>query len=315
MRLETRSVIVSFPEFGPNVVNPRPWTPLITILMTQNTIHQIDPLSPPWYESHLSRQDLWRRFKQHAELMFTGLLKNRGGEEKCSFLQLWIGEKRSDFSNRWTLTGDEDKLLKIVESVVKMCARRSGEYKEEIRGPKKEEKPKRQLLDAVFNLQPRIVLRRADVSENLHPEQQQSVSCHIKEEGEVVQHIKEEGEVVQHIKEEEEEFLHLKEEEQEEIIQVPSTGVHLKSEGEGHSEARQGAALPSKNSLSDGECHKRGLQKDGQDNDEEQSEGGLTCHNSNKTWKCSHCRKAFATMSNFKRHVKIHTGWSFSSND
>ncbi|XP_061663694.1 uncharacterized protein LOC133493818 isoform X7 [Syngnathoides biaculeatus] len=48
-----------------------------------------------------------------------------------------------------------------VESVVKMCARSPGVYEEEVCGPKKEEEPQRQLLDAVFNLQPLIVLRRA----------------------------------------------------------------------------------------------------------------------------------------------------------
>ncbi|XP_061619609.1 uncharacterized protein LOC133472567 isoform X14 [Phyllopteryx taeniolatus] len=95
-----------------------------------------------------------------------------------------------------------------------MCAR-TAEYEEKLCGPKEEKEPQRQLLDAVFNLQPRIVLHRADVSENLHPERQKSVSPHIKEE--------EEDEEVQHIKEEEEEFLHIKEEEQEEIIKVRSS--------------------------------------------------------------------------------------------
>ncbi|XP_061669313.1 zinc finger protein 260-like isoform X5 [Syngnathoides biaculeatus] len=183
-----------------------------------------------------------------------------------------------------------------VESVVKMCARRTGEYEEEVRGPKKEEEPQRQLLDAVFNLQPRIVLRRADVSENIHPELQQSVSGHIKEE--------EEGEEVQCIKEEEDVFRHMKEEEQEEIIHVPSTGVHLKSKYEGQSEERQGAELPSRNSSCDGDFCERS-QTDG--HDDEQSEGDLTCHSANQSWKCSQYSKAFATMRNLKRHVKLHT--------
>ncbi|XP_061663880.1 zinc finger protein 501-like isoform X1 [Syngnathoides biaculeatus] len=191
---------------------------------------------------------------------------------------------------------ESSKTLRSAESVVKMCARRTGEYEEEVRGPKKEE-PQRQLLDAVFNLQPRIVLRRADVSENIHPELQQSVSSHIKEE--------EEGEEVQCIKEEEDVFRHMKEEEQEEIIQVPSTGVHLKSKYEGQSEERQGPELPSRNSSCDGDFCERS-QTDG--HDDEQSEGDLTCHSANQSWKCSQCSKAFATMRNFKRHVKIHTG-------
>ncbi|XP_061619560.1 uncharacterized protein LOC133472559 isoform X2 [Phyllopteryx taeniolatus] len=135
-----------------------------------------------------------------------------------------------------------------------MCARRTAEYEEELCGPKEEKEPQRQLLDAAFNLQPRIVLRRADVSENLHPEQQQSVSPHIKEE--------------------EEEFLHMKEEEQEEIIKVPSTGVPLKSEDEGRSEERRGAEPPNSNSSSDGD-HCGGSQTDGDDDVDEQLEDGI----------------------------------------
>lgn len=56
--------------------------------------------------------DAWRRFKQHAQLMFTGPLKINTEEETCSFLLLWIGDKGRDISNTWTLTEDEAKLLK-----------------------------------------------------------------------------------------------------------------------------------------------------------------------------------------------------------
>ncbi|XP_061525943.1 uncharacterized protein LOC133398373 isoform X3 [Phycodurus eques] len=149
---------------------------------------------------------------------------------------------------------DEERTLsgKCFDRHVKMCAR-TAEYEEELWGPKEEKEPQRQLLDAVFNLQPRIVLHRADVSENLHPERQQSVSPHIKEE--------EEDEEVQHIKEEEEEFLHIKEEEPEDIIKGPSTGVPLKSEDEGRSEERRGAEPPNSNSSSDGD-HCGGSQTD-----------------------------------------------------
>ncbi|XP_061662474.1 uncharacterized protein LOC133493287 isoform X4 [Syngnathoides biaculeatus] len=140
-----------------------------------------------------------------------------------------------------------------------MCARTSGEYKEEVCGPKKEEEPQRQLLDAVLNQQPRFVRSRADVSENLR-EQQQSVSRDIKEED------------LQRIKEEDEEFLHMKEEEQEEIIQVPSTSVPLKSRYEGQSEERLGAEPLSRNSSSDGD-HCRGEKTETNDDDDEQPAG------------------------------------------
>ncbi|XP_061525925.1 zinc finger protein 771-like isoform X1 [Phycodurus eques] len=190
---------------------------------------------------------------------------------------------------------DEERTL-CCDRRVKMCAR-TAEYEEELWGPKEEKEPQRQLLDAAFNLQPRIVLRRAGVSENLHPERQQSVSPHIKE-----------NEEVQHIKEEEEEFLHMKEEEQEKIIKVPSTGVPLKSEDEGQSVERRGAEPPNSNSSRDGD-HCGGSQTDGDDDVvDEQLEGDMTCHTVSKCWKCSKCRKTFASKKNFKRHMKIHTG-------
>ncbi|XP_061663699.1 sarcoplasmic reticulum histidine-rich calcium-binding protein-like isoform X3 [Syngnathoides biaculeatus] len=150
---------------------------------------------------------------------------------------------------------------------------RTAAYKEELWRPNEEKKPQRQLLDAVFSLQPRIVLRRADVSEYLNPGWQQSVSSHIKEE--------EEGEEVRYIKEEEEEILHVKEEEQEESIQVPPTGVHLKNKDEGQSEERRWAQPPSRKSSSDGD-HCEVSQTNGHhdddddyddDDDDEQSAG------------------------------------------
>ncbi|XP_061561888.1 uncharacterized protein LOC133417792 isoform X2 [Phycodurus eques] len=121
-----------------------------------------------------------------------------------------------------------------------------AKHVEELPATKVEDERQSRLRDAVCK-QPRVVLHRADVSENLHPEQQ-AESPHIKEEvaDEEVYHIKEEeeGEEVHHIKEEERGFLHIKEEEHEEIIKVPLTGVPLKSEDEGQSDECRGAAPP-----------------------------------------------------------------------
>ncbi|XP_061619557.1 uncharacterized protein LOC133472558 isoform X4 [Phyllopteryx taeniolatus] len=130
-----------------------------------------------------------------------------------------------------------------------MCARTAVKYEKELSGTKEEDEPHRQLVDAA-RMQPRVVLHRADVSENLHAERKQSVSPHIKEEE------------VQRIKEEEEEFLHMKEEEREEIIKVPLNGVHLKSEDEGQREESRGAEPSSRNSASDGD-HCGGSQAEG----------------------------------------------------
>ncbi|XP_061663752.1 zinc finger and SCAN domain-containing protein 2-like, partial [Syngnathoides biaculeatus] len=192
----------------------------------------------------------------------------------------------------------EKKCRKCCDHRVKMCARTSVKYKEEVHGPKKEAEPQCQLLDTAFIMQPRIVQYRTEISENLHPDRQPSVSHPIKEE--------EDGEEVQRIKEEEKKFLHIKEEEQDQIIQVPSTGVHSKSQDEGQSEERRGVEHSSRNSSSDGD-HCEGSQTDGQDDDDdEQLEGVMTGHNANKCGKCSQFRKAFASMRNFK-HVKRHT--------
>lgn len=62
-----------------------------------------------WDSSNLP--DAWRRFKQHVELMFSGPLKDKSEEQKCSFLLLWIGDKGRDISNTWNLTEDEAKVL------------------------------------------------------------------------------------------------------------------------------------------------------------------------------------------------------------
>ncbi|XP_061524059.1 uncharacterized protein LOC133397331 isoform X2 [Phycodurus eques] len=109
-----------------------------------------------------------------------------------------------------------------------MSARRTAEYEEELWGPKVENEPQVQLLNAVCE-KPRVDLRTADIIEELCPEQLKPESPHIKEEDKEVHLIKEEEELEQlHIKEEEQ---CIKEEEQEEIIKVPSTGVPLNREG------------------------------------------------------------------------------------
>ena len=49
----------------------------------------------------------WRRFKQHAELMFTGPLKTRTEAEKCSYLLIWSGQKGRDIFNTWRDISEE----------------------------------------------------------------------------------------------------------------------------------------------------------------------------------------------------------------
>ncbi|KAL0968110.1 hypothetical protein UPYG_G00262530 [Umbra pygmaea] len=55
--------------------------------------------------------EAWRRFKQHAELVFSGPLREKREQDKCSYLLLWIGEKGRDVFNTWSLTEEDAKKL------------------------------------------------------------------------------------------------------------------------------------------------------------------------------------------------------------
>ena len=55
------------------------------------------------------QKENWRRFKQHVELMFTGPLKPRSEQEKCSYLLIWVGQKGRDIYNTWSDISDDDR--------------------------------------------------------------------------------------------------------------------------------------------------------------------------------------------------------------
>ena len=50
-----------------------------------------------------------KRLKQHVELMFTGPLKTRTEQEKCSFLLIQVVEKGRDIYNTWSDISDDER--------------------------------------------------------------------------------------------------------------------------------------------------------------------------------------------------------------
>lgn len=66
--------------------------------------------SMDWHSSDL--EGSWKSFKQHAEFMFSGPLKEISEPQKCSYLMIWIGEKGRNIYSTWTLTGKESEELK-----------------------------------------------------------------------------------------------------------------------------------------------------------------------------------------------------------
>ena len=56
----------------------------------------------------LNLSDAWKKFRQHAELMFSGPLNEKSEKEKCSYLLIWVGEKGRDIYNTWTDVTDEN---------------------------------------------------------------------------------------------------------------------------------------------------------------------------------------------------------------
>lgn len=67
----------------------------------------VETPSMKWTGENL--RENWRRFRQHAELMFTGPLKSRSEPEKCSYLLIWSGEKGRDIYNTWTDISEEEQ--------------------------------------------------------------------------------------------------------------------------------------------------------------------------------------------------------------
>ena len=70
-------------------------------------LSEVETPAMRWDGEYLREE--WRRFKQHAELMFTGPLKSRSEAEKCSYLLIWVGQKGRDVYNTWSDITEEYK--------------------------------------------------------------------------------------------------------------------------------------------------------------------------------------------------------------
>ncbi|XP_061669571.1 oocyte zinc finger protein XlCOF22-like isoform X2 [Syngnathoides biaculeatus] len=204
-----------------------------------------------------------------------------------------------------------------------MCAKRvkEEECEEQVCGSKEESERRRQL---VFR-QPRLVLRRADVSDgHVGLKRQVPKPTHIQEEEQ------EEGLPV--VKDEKDlETFSIKEEVEDNITKMLVMFVPLKGEDDENKvqcEENRGAELRSSSSSrrvtsERDRDHCGGSQADSllaplsdsddmtshsSFTDDEPSKGEMTRHRDKKCWKCSQCDKTFAYKSVFIKHMMIHTG-------
>ena len=59
-------------------------------------------------------EENWKKFLQHAKLMFSGPLASKSEEQHVSYFLIWIGEKGRDIYNTWELTDEQRKKLDIL---------------------------------------------------------------------------------------------------------------------------------------------------------------------------------------------------------
>ena len=59
-----------------------------------------------------SLEQSWKTFKNHVKFVFSGPLKEKSEEEKCSYLMIWVGEKGREIYSTWNLSEEEQKVIK-----------------------------------------------------------------------------------------------------------------------------------------------------------------------------------------------------------
>ena len=78
-------------------------------------LSSVDVPKMQWIGDNL--RENWRRFKQHAELMFSGPLKSRSEAEKCSYLLIWRGQEGRDIFNTKPHTRRQKEVANLLRSI------------------------------------------------------------------------------------------------------------------------------------------------------------------------------------------------------
>jgi transposase InsO family protein len=70
-----------------------------------------------WTANNLEEE--WKKFKQHADLVFQGPLVKANEAEKCAYLLIWVGEKGRQIFNSWNLQNGDEKKFDILSTKFK----------------------------------------------------------------------------------------------------------------------------------------------------------------------------------------------------
>ena len=71
------------------------------------SIEKLTSPSMKWTSKNLSED--WKRFEEHAKLMFQGPLTKTKDEERAAYILIWVGETGRDICNSWNITDAERK--------------------------------------------------------------------------------------------------------------------------------------------------------------------------------------------------------------
>jgi hypothetical protein len=65
-----------------------------------------------WDAVNLS--EAWKKFEQHARLVFAGPLSEKEEEVQCKYLLLWVGDRGREIYNTWNLSAENQKVLNTI---------------------------------------------------------------------------------------------------------------------------------------------------------------------------------------------------------